>query len=343
MRSQQFGIEIEMTGITRAVAAQVIAGYFHTTALHVGGVYDAYAVRDHQDRRWKVVSDSSIHAEARRGRTADSDYRVELVSPVCRYEDIVPLQEIIRNLRGAGAKVNASCGIHIHVDAAPHNEKTLCNLVNIMAAKEDLLYKALQVKVERQYYCKKADLRFLDEVNRRRPKTMDQFEHIWYNGGTGRYDHYDESRYHALNLHSVFSKGTIEFRLFNSTLHAGVVKSYIQLCLAISHQALVQKGASRSRTQSSNEKYTFRTWLLRLGLIGDEFKTARMHLLKNLEGNIAWRDPAQAEAQKERLAEKKFAEQQAQRKMEYAETGIPVTQEDEPETEQDEEPAFILS
>ena len=37
-------------------------------------------------------------------------------------------------------------------------------------------------------------------------------------------------------------------------------------------------------------------------MIGEEFKTARLHLLKNLEGNIAWRDPAQAEAQKQRLA-----------------------------------------
>jgi hypothetical protein len=125
---------------------------------------------------------------------------------------------------------------------------------------------------------------------------------MWYNGASRRYQHYDDSRYRALNLHSVFSKGTIEFRLFNSTLHAGEVKSYIQLCLAISHQGLVQKSASRARTQSENEKYTFRTWLLRLGMIGDEFKTARLHLLKNLEGNIAWKDPAQAEEQKKRLA-----------------------------------------
>ena len=110
----------------------------------------------------------------------------------------------------------------------------------------------------------------------------------------------------------MFSKGTIEFRMFNSTLHAGEVKSYIQLCLAISHQALIQRGASRIKTQPENEKYTFRTWLLRLGLIGDEFKTARQHLLKNLEGNIAWRDPAQAEAQKARLAVKRLAEQQVQ-------------------------------
>lgn len=109
-------------------------------------------------------------------------------------------------------------------------------------------------------------------------------------------------------MHSVFNKGTIEFRLFNSTLHAGEVKSAIQLCLAVSHQALIQKSARHSKTQSDNEKYTFRTWLLRLGLIGDEFKTARHHLLKNLDGNIAWKDPAQAEKQKERLAQRRAEE-----------------------------------
>lgn len=214
----------------------------------------------------------------------------------------------MRALRSAGAKVNDSCGIHIHVDAAPHTVTTLRNIVNIMAAKEDLLYKALQVKVERENYCQKADTRFLDEMNQKRPSTMEELETLWYNGPTGRYYHYDHTRYHGLNLHSVFSKGTIEFRLFNSTLHAGEVKSYIQLCLAISHQALVQKRASHARTHSDNEKYTFRTWLLRLGLIGDEFKTARGHLLKNLEGNIAWKDPAQAQAQKERLARKRLEE-----------------------------------
>lgn len=122
--------------------------------------------------------------------------------------------------------------------------------------------------------------------------------------------------------------------MFNSTLHAGEVKAYIQLCLAISHQALVQRGASRIKTQPENEKYTFRTWLLRLGLIGDEFKTARQHLLKNLEGNIAWRDPAQAEAQKARLAAKRLAEQEAQS-----------AEESNSETDEQEQyaPAFSMS
>ena len=327
MRTQKFGIEIEMTGITRAAAAQVIAGHFGTSAIHV----DAFAVRDGDSRQWKVVSDSSIRRESRRGESRNAAYAVEFVSPICKYEDIETIQELIRKLRSAGAKVNSSCGIHIHIDATPHDVKTLRNIVNIMAAKEDLLYKSLRVYVHREHYCAKADTRFLDELNAKRPTSMDTLESIWYNGRSGRNYHYDESRYHGLNLHSVFSKGTIEFRLFNSTLHAGEIKSYIQLCMAISHQALVQKSASRIKTQSSNEKYTFRVWLLRLGLIGDEFKTARHHLLKNLDGNIAWKDPAQAEAQKQRLAEKRLAESVAQA-MEQA----PALPESAEENEQDE-------
>ena len=302
MRSQRFGIEIEMTGLSRATAAKVLAGYWNTEATYVGGTYDSYVVRDDEGRQWKLVSDASIRCQNRDGSSASKRNSVEFVSPICKYEDIPKIQEMIRLLKNNGARVNDSCGIHVHVDASSHTAQTLKNVVNIMASKEDILYKALKVQVDRERYCKKADLRFLDAINNHRPRTLSEIEQMWYNGASRRYQHYDDSRYRALNLHSVFSKGTIEFRLFNSTLHAGEVKSYIQLCLAISHQGLVQKSASRARTQSENEKYTFRTWLLRLGMIGDEFKTARLHLLKNLEGNIAWKDPAQAEEQKKRLA-----------------------------------------
>ena len=284
-----------MTGITRSAAARIIAGHFHSSAVHVGGTYDTYTVEDNTGRKWKVVSDASIKCQSRGERTASRLYAVEMVTPICKYEDIETIQQLVRELRRGGARVNDSCGIHIHVDASRHDPKTLRNIVNIMASKEDLLYKALNVQIDRECYCQKADLRFLEDVNLKHPKSMAEFETLWYNGDSRRNVHYDYSRYHALNLHSVFSKGTVEFRMFNSTLHAGEVKSYIQLCLAISHQALVQQRAMRARTHSENEKYTFRTWLLRLGLIGDEFKTARQHLLKNLEGNIAWKDPAQAE------------------------------------------------
>lgn len=309
MKEQRFGIEIEMTGVTREQAAKVAAEYFGTASHYDGTCYDTYSALDSQGRKWKFMSDSSITAQKRSGRqivSAPNEYRTEMVSPICCWEDIQTVQELIRKLREAGAITNGSCGIHVHIDASPFDANTLRNITNIMAAKEDMIYKALQVTVDRQHrWCKPVESRFLEELNARRPKTLDQVSSIWYNGGDGSHEHYHDSRYHCLNLHSVFQKGTVEFRLFNSTTHAGKIKAYIQLCMAISAQALNQRCASRTKTQTTNEKYTFRTWLLRLGLIGDEFKTARLHLLEHLDGCIAWRDPAQAQQQKERLRQKK--------------------------------------
>lgn len=285
MKDQTFGIEIEMNHISRARAAGVVAEHFGTPAEYVGGTYDTWRVADSQGRYWKLVSDSSI----------DGPYeeRTEFVSPVCRWGDIETVQELVRKLRRAGAKAHSSCGIHVHIGAEAHTPKTLRNLVNIVNAKEDLLTQALQISPERRCrWCMPVDQEFLRLLNRHKPTTPEAFAQLWYGARDWQRHaraHYDGTRYHLLNLHSVFQKGTIEFRAFNSTLHAGEVKAYIQLCMAISYQALKSNAASPHRPHTDNPKYTFRCWLLRLGFIGDEFKTAREHLLKYLPGNSAWR------------------------------------------------------
>ncbi len=332
LKGQRFGIEIEMTGISRQEAARVTAAYFGTESIYLGTYYEIYAALDGQGRQWKFMKDASITAERKKGDRrvgAGDDCQTEMVSPICRYEDIIPIQEIIRELKKHGAITNKSCGIHVHVDASPFDARTLRNITNIMASKEDLIYNALKVSVDRERrYCQKVEERFLEELNQKKPKTLDGVERIWYDGASRRHTHYDDSRYHCLNLHSVFQKGTVEFRLFNGTLHAGKIKAYIQFSLAITAQALNQACASRRKTQTTNEKYTFRTWLLRLGLIGDEFATARQHLLAELPGCIAWRDPAQAEAQKERLRQKKEKEQ-AERYLPAQERDVPAMSQDE--------------
>jgi len=285
MKDQTFGIEIEMNHISREKAAQVIADHFGTTVTHLGGTYDTRRVPDDIGRRWKVVYDSSI--------SGPWEEKTEVVSPICRWEDIPTVQELVRKLRGAGAQVDRSCGIHVHIGLGDHSPKTLRNLVNIVNAKEDLLTMALQIDPDRRdRYCMPVDERFLQRLNRVKPKDSASFACIWYDDDDWQSHartHYDDTRYHLLNLHSVFQKGTIEFRAFNSTLHAGEVKSYIQLCMAISFQALESSAASPRRPVTDNPKYTFRCWLLRLGFIGDEFKTAREHLIKHLPGNSAWR------------------------------------------------------
>lgn len=292
MKTQRLGIEIELTGITREKAAKVIAEYFGTETKYVGGAYRAYEAKDRKSRTWKVVYDSSILAQKKVSGElvfAEDEYKTEVVSPILTYEDIEDLQELVRQLRHKGAIVNQTTGIHIHIDAAPHTPQTLKNLVNIIASKENMLYKTLQINQSRLRYCKKTNEELIKTINRKKPQTLEELADIWYREDpNGRTHHYNSTRYHGLNLHATFTKGTVEFRLFNSTTHAGEVKAYIQFCLAVSHQALIQSKASARKTTTDNEKYAFRCWMLRLGLNGDEFKTCRLHFLKNLEGNSAW-------------------------------------------------------
>jgi len=300
MKKQTIGAEVEMYDISRRRASIVAADFFGTnrfedTARRNG--YSTWSAWDAQGREWKFQRDCSI--QARR-----DDQRCELVTPILHYEDIDTLQELLRRLRHKGAKSDPAhtCGIHIHIGADGHTPKTMRNLANIMASREQLLIKALKLDAARiGNYCKTVDPRFLNELNTKKPDTMDKLKDIWYksqNADYGRDQHYNQSRYHMLNYHATFTKGTIEFRLFqfdNPTgryrggLHAGKMKSFIQLCLALSQAAKEARSASPAQPQIENPKYAMRTWLLRLGFIGDEFKTARDILTRNLDGDAAFR------------------------------------------------------
>lgn len=299
MKKQTIGVEVEMNSISRSKAAKIAADFFGTgryedTASRNG--YYTWSAWDADGREWKFQRDVSIS-----GPDAE---KCEMVTPILRYEDIETLQELCRQLRHAGAKSDASrgCGVHIHIGANGHTPQTLRNLANIMASHESLIAEALKLDHGRMSrYCRTVDPRFLTEVNKRKPKTMSQLADIWYtaNGANyGRTQHYNDSRYHMLNLHATFTKGTIEFRLFQfdeptaerrGGIHAGQLKSYIQLCLALSQMAKEVRTASPKEQQKENPKYAMRTWLLRLGFIGDEFATARDFLTRNLSGDTAFR------------------------------------------------------
>ncbi len=299
MKKQTIGVEIEMNSITRQAAAKLAAEFFGTgrfeDTAHRNGYY-TWSAWDENGREWKFSKDVSIQGP-------DSE-KTELVTPILRYEDIETLQELCRRLRKAGAKSDATrgCGVHIHIGAKGHTPQTLRNLANIMASHESLLADALRLDRGRMNrYCRTVDPDFLRMLNQRKPQTMAALADIWYSGNGanyGRDHHYNDSRYHMLNLHATFTKGTIEFRLFQfdapdgnrqNGIHAGQLKSYIQLCLALSQLAKDIRTASAKPQQNENPKYAMRTWLLRLGFIGEEFATARDFLTRNLDGDAAFR------------------------------------------------------
>ena len=296
MKNQTIGVEVEMNSITRQKAAETAATFFGTTAYYAAAQYGymTWACKDQQGRVWKFQRDVSI--------AGPDDQKCELVTPILTYKDITTLQELLRKLRKAGAKSSPSrgCGVHIHIGLGDHTPKSLRNLCNIMAAHETQIGRAIRLDSSRQAnYCRVIDHDFLDRLNRRKPTTFEGIKKLWYNGRDESHIHYSSTRYHMLNLHATWSKGTIEFRLFQFAephdgkrggIHAGEIKAYIQLCLAMSQLAKQLAYASPKPQQTENEAYAFRCWMLRLGFIGEEFETAREILLRNMDGNSAWRN-----------------------------------------------------
>ena len=298
IKNQNFGIEIELTGITRTDAAGIISAYFGGTAVqnHLSDEYDTSIAYDTKGRKWKCSRDISIVPQkkvnghivnVREGRTSN-DLRCEVVSPILQYDDIEDLQQIVRNLVAGGALANDSCGIHVHIDGANHNAESLIKLVNLFTGRQDLFYEALQNEDRAARWCQKSSKDMLKAM-KNGEHTKEALERVYYsdlnNGYRGGIDHshYCNARYRGLNLHALYTKGTVEFRLFNGTTHAGKIKAYIQFCLAMSAWAINSTKDPYFRSVGSytkEQKLTIMEGFLtkRLGLTGAEFKTARTHL-----------------------------------------------------------------
>ena len=177
MKNQTFGIELETTGLGRRRTAEAIAAFFGTTARHVGRHLDDWKVPMPDGREWTVESDGSV-----------TDPSAEVVSPVCRWEDIETVQALVRHLRRAGATTDDTCGIHVHVGLGEHTPASLRRLVNLINAKEDLLTAALGITPSRRSrWCAPVAPAFLEAINKRKPSTMDSLAELWYKHSGGSY------------------------------------------------------------------------------------------------------------------------------------------------------------
>jgi hypothetical protein len=84
----------------------------------------------------------------------------------------------------------------------------------------------------------------------------------------------------------------IEFPWFDRELTPEETNAYMLFLTQLCKLSKELKHASSKPVETDNEKYAFRTWLLRMGFIGPDFKKARKILLKNLSGSSAFRNGA---------------------------------------------------
>ena len=185
------------------------------------------------------------------------------------------------------------------MDGANHTPESLSRLLNFAIGRQDLFYEALQIGDRANRWCHKISPELFKAMKQTGRQSRDAAEHIWYSPRNDGYEggishsHYNTTRYHGINLHAFFTKGTVEFRLFNGTTHAGKIKAYIQFCLAMSawaincdHDDLHFKRIT-NYTQEQKAALMKRVLINRLGMRGPEFKTARLHLTSTFAAETA--------------------------------------------------------
>ena len=85
------------------------------------------------------------------------------------------------------------------------------------------------------------------------------------------------------------------FPWFSGEPTADEVKAYTHFVSALCEMARNAKRVTAKEKETDNEKYAFRCFLLRLGFIGDAYKTERKILLRNLSGSSAFKSGSKKE------------------------------------------------
>jgi len=285
MKDLKFGLEVELL-LERKKAAEAVYSVVGGTIIHEGGGYDCYSIIDLRGKKWKVVRDSSL-------TNAPFGHQAEVVSPILTYDDIPQFQEVVRAVRKAGGRIDSTCSVHCHVSAEHFDGRQLTNLAKIFYKHEDLIIHAFGVSNERlRRYTRPLSEDFIKELERKKPKTKDELNPIVYGRRNPHPEHYSPERYRTLNFHSIFFHDTVEFRFMEGCLHSGKIRAGLTLCLALAAKALNSKSANGTKKpyNQTSAKYDFRVFLVcGLGLIGEEFKNVRQHLLEKMPGDAAWK------------------------------------------------------
>ncbi len=92
-----------------------------------------------------------------------------------------------------------------------------------------------------------------------------------------------------------FDRDKLTFDGFGEAQDADHVQTFMKLAGAMNRMALTQKRVQAKDVDDSNEKYSLRVWLIRLGLNGADCKADRKRLMENLSGHSAFRNDAERE------------------------------------------------
>ena len=149
MRWKKYGIEMDMTGITRKAVAEILAEQFDTKVVFCLSD-NGYNVPDQNQRLWRILPSDNTKAEKYNGEKvvgANYMYQVKLLSPFLYENEFPMLEKALEQLELKGAIVNDSTKINLLLDVSciENWEKYQTNLENLYESKGELFQKALDI------------------------------------------------------------------------------------------------------------------------------------------------------------------------------------------------------
>lgn len=166
-------------------------------------------------------------------------------------------------------------GFEVGIPIEGHTGVTVRNLINMIYSKQSLIKKAFEVEEDI------VDSGFVESINKADLQSLEDFKTAVYEYGASG----------CLGIEFDFIGSTITFKFAKNLQQPEKLEAYTQFVSLLNKSAKEQKYALPKPTNTDNEKFTMRTWLIRLGFVGSEYKKSREILLKNLEGNGAFRKP----------------------------------------------------
>lgn len=244
--SRMVGVEVEYIGDVPAVI----------DALRAAGLSSRNSISSymgHSSDEWITKRDASVSA---RGEYNYPDPRAnfsggELVSPPMDFDDPTTREAITKAvmvLQTTGAYPNDSAGIHVHVECRDLSVKQIAAVVKNFYKFQDVIYRLASSGHRTMRSGAASYAPPIGEARVRRiaaARTMQELQ-LAYTGDRhyNPRNHGDSSRYCGINLHSYFYRGTIEFRVFNSSVNPERVQAYVAMCVALVEDA--RRGKSRS-------------------------------------------------------------------------------------------------
>lgn len=209
MRELKFGVEIEFFGANYITVIEQLKAN-GIAAVFAGYTHDVIS-------QWKIITDSSVNSTG-----TGLEQGLELVSPILYGDEgLDELEKVYKVLKECGAKVDRTCGTHVHFDIADYTVADMVSFLNLYYKEHTLIDNLVPESRRDNRYCRQLKTNVIKRINSGFAEgRLHGIRDIRSLIGT---------RYVAVNLNSYVKYGTVEFRQHGGTTEFEKMEAWIIL------------------------------------------------------------------------------------------------------------------